>query len=198
MSSSTILAWDSRAKVRYDGELYGSWNSAIIESVGTEELHFYFLWRNPDAGYAVVNVDGFLVLNGMGTVHSRGGLVGGGSARLSLDPTLELIQTWTQPVSSPAAQSGQTQRALDLAVDSDGWFSDDHTKTSLVFRGFDLRHEQAIVPPGQYLIIDVALAVNYSYIDGAVSADFTSAAFDVFSPFVEIAILPRPDVFRST
>lgn len=197
LSSSSIVPWDSRAKIRYEGELYGGWRSAIIESVGTEELHFYYLWQNQGGGVAVVNVDGFLVLNGLCTVHSRGGMFDGGSARLGLDPTLELIQTWTQPISSPAAQPGQTQQALDLAVDSGGWFSDDHTKTALVHRGFDLRYEQAIVPAGQYLIIDVALAVSYGYINGAVSADFASAAFDVLCPFVEIAILPQPQVFRS-
>ncbi|MDJ0357458.1 hypothetical protein [Paenarthrobacter sp. PH39-S1] len=58
-------------------------------------------------------------------------------------------------------------------------------------------YEQAIVPPGQYLIIAVALAVSYSYIDGTVSTDFASAAFDALCPFVQVVILPWPGVSRS-
>ncbi len=191
LASSSIIPWNSRAKVSYDGKLYGNgWQYAILEAAGTEELHFYFLWQNQRAGYAIVTVDAYLVLNGYCTVHSRGGVVDGGEAQLSADAAVDLIQTWTVPISSPVSQPGQTQRALDLAVDSHGWLSDDHTKEAFVYRGFDLRYEQAIVPPGQYLIIDASVAFNYAFLNGEVDADFASAAFDISCPFVQVAVLP--------
>lgn len=191
LASSSIIPWNSRAKVSYDGKLYGNgWHYAILEAAGTEELHFYFLWQNPGDRSAIVTVDAFLVLNGYCTVHSRGGVSDGGEAQLSVDAAVDLIQTWTVPISSPVSQPGQTQRALDLAVDSHGWFSDDHTKTAFVYRGFDLRYEQAIVPPGQYLIIDASVAFSYAFINGEVDADFASAAFDISCPFVQVSVLP--------
>ena len=190
LTSSGIQPWNSWARVDYQGQLYGGFPSALLEANGTETLHFYFLWQNPRAGYAVVTVDAFLVLNGYCSVHSRGGVIDGGEARLILDAQADLLQTWTSPISSPVAQSGQTQRALDLAADSTGWLTDDQTKTAIVYRGYDLRYEQAIVPPGQYLIIDAAVAVSYGYLNGEVDADFSSAAFQISSPFVQVAVLP--------
>lgn len=191
LTSSSIIPWNSRAKVSYDGQLYGNgWHYAILEAAGTEELHFYFLWQNAGTRSAIVTVDAFLVLNGYCTVHSRGGVSDGGEAQLSVDAAVDLLQPWTVPISSPVSQPGQTRRALDLAVDSHGWFSDDHTKTAIVYRGFDLRYEQAIVPPGQYLIIDASVAFTYAFLNGEVDADFASAAFDISAPFVQVAVLP--------
>jgi hypothetical protein len=191
LASSSIIPWNSRAKVSYDGQLYGNgWHYAILEAAGTEQLHFYFLWQNAGTRSAIVTVDAFLVLNGYCTVHSRGGVSDGGEAQLSVDAAVDLLQTWTVPISSPVSQLGQTQRALDLAVDSHGWFSDDHTKTAFVYRGFDLRYDQAIVPPGQYLIIDASVAFTYAFLNGEVDADFASAAFDISAPFVQVAVLP--------
>ena len=190
MTSSSIQPWNSWAKVDYKGQLYGGFPSALLAADGTETLHFYFLWQNTRAGYAVITVDAFLVLNGYCSVHSGGGIIDGGEAVLSLDAQQDLLQTWTGPISSPVAQSGQTQRALDLAVDSRGWLTDGQTATAIVYRGYDLRYEQAVVPPGQYLIIDAAVAFGYGYLDGEVDADFASAAFQISCPFVQVAVLP--------
>jgi hypothetical protein len=190
LASSSIQPWNSWAKVDYKGQLYGGFPSALLEAHGTETLHFYFLWQNTRTGYAIVTVDAFLVLNGYCSVHSRGGVIDGGEALLSLDAHADLLQTWTTPISSPVAQGGQTQRALDLDADSTGWFTDDQTKTAIVYRGYDLRYEQAIVPPGQYLIIDASVAFSYGYLNGEVDADFASAAFQISCPFVQVAVLP--------
>lgn len=87
--------------------------------------------------------------------------------------------------------------ALDLAGDSGGWFSDDQTSGAVVYRGLGLRYEQAVVPSGQYRIIDESLAVGRAYLNGAVGADFGGAALNVRSPFVKRATRPRPEVFES-
>lgn len=46
-------------------------------------------------------VNAFLILNGFSSAHSQGGWFLGGKAELTLDPTLDLVQTWTQPISPP-------------------------------------------------------------------------------------------------
>lgn len=90
------------------------------------------------------------------------------------------------------------QNALDLLADSTGFHADDQTKYDIVFRGFLLGYQQKIVPPGQYLIIDVALRLG-SWVENAeVSADFATGEFYVMSPLVELVIeYPAIDVIGS-
>ncbi|MCW2690323.1 MAG: hypothetical protein JWR37_5213 [Mycobacterium sp.] len=194
LESSTIAPYNSLAKARYDGRFYHEGTGAWLETVGQELLHFYYLWGNPrQDAYAVLTVSAILALNGFCSAHSRGGLIEGGDARLQLDPTLDLVRTWTQPISSAPPQVGQSWHALDITADSTGVFTDDQTTYAVEFRGFQLSYEQAIVPPGQYLIIDVALSLTSNFLDGEVSADFATGLFYVLSPFVQLAIMfPDP------
>jgi hypothetical protein len=188
LESSTIQPWNSRAKVRLDLELYHGWQSAILQGP-PEFLHFYYLWHNQRDTYTVVTVNGWMALNGFCSAHSRGGAFLGGYSRLRLDPSLDLVETWTQPISSAPAQAGQSQHALDISADSRGLFTDDQTTYVVEFRGFLLSYEQAIVPPDQYLIIDVALSFTAEVDNGKISADFATGEFDVLCPLVEVATL---------
>lgn len=188
IESSTVEPWNSRAKVRLDVQRYHGWHYAILQGP-PEYLHFSFLWHNARDTYSVVSVSGWMALNGFCSAHSRGGTVLGGYSRLRLDPALDLVQTWTQPISSAPAQAGQTQQALDLSADSRGLFTDDQTAFAVEFRGFLLNYEQAILPPDQYLIIDVALTFTPEADNGEVRADFATGEFDVLCPFVEVVTL---------
>lgn len=58
----------------------------------------------------------------------------------------------------------------------------------MIFRGTSVGYDQAIVPAGQYLIIDVALRLYSETIDGKVDADFATGLFYVQSPFVQLTI----------
>jgi hypothetical protein len=188
LASATVEPFNSRAKVRLDVQLYHGWHYAVLQGP-PEFLHFSFLWHNPRDTYSVVNVSGWMALNGFCSAHSRGGTVLGGYSRLRLDPALDLVQTWTQPISSAPAHAGQTQHALDLSADSRGVFTDDQTTFAVEFRGYLLDYQQAIVPPGQYLIIDVALTFTPEADNGEVHADFATGEFDILCPLVEVATL---------
>lgn len=188
VESTTIQPYNSQAKMRMEASYYTSWSGAYL--AGEEQfLHFQYLWGNPrqDAS-AVVNVNAIVALNGFCSAHSDGGIAGGGSARLDLEPTLDLIQTWTQPISSVAPQPGQSYRVATVSADSSGLFSDDKDTSTVVFRGTSVGYDQAIVPAGQYLIIDVALRLYSETIDGKVDADFATGLFYVMSPFVSLAV----------
>jgi hypothetical protein len=111
------------------------------------------------------------------------------SVQLTLDPTLDLLQTWTQPISSAPPQIGETWNVLDLVADSTGFDTDDKTNYDVVYRGTLVGYQQEIVPPGQNLIIDVALRLG-SFVDNAeVSADFATGEFYVMSPLVSLTIV---------
>ena len=188
VESTTIRPYNSQAKLRMEASYYTSWSGAYL--AGDEQfLHFQYLWGNPrqDAS-AVLNVNAIVALNGFCSAHSDGGIAGGGSARLDLEPTLDLIQTWTQPISSVAPQPGQSYRVATVSADSSGLFSDDKDTSIVVFRGTSVGYDQAIVPAGQYLIIDVALRLYSETIDGKVDADFATGLFNVISPFVQLTI----------
>jgi hypothetical protein len=188
VESTTIQPYNSQAKVRMEASYYTSFFDAYL--AGEEQLlHFQYLWGNPrqDAS-AVLNVNAIVALNGFCSAHSDGGITGGGTARLDLEPTLDLIQTWTQPISSVPPQPGQSYRVATISADSSGFFSDDQDTPAVIFRGTSVGYEQAVVPRGQYLIIDVALRLYSETIDGKVDADFATGLFNVISPFVSLAI----------
>jgi hypothetical protein len=189
LESTTIEPYKSRAQLRLDTSLYESLNGAYLIEWNYELVHFYYLWGNTqENASAVVTVNGILSLNGFCSAHSRGGWFFGGKAEQTLDPTLDLVQTWTQPISSAPPQSGESQNALDLLADSTGFHTDDQTTYDVVFRGFVLGYQQEIVPPGQYLIIDVALRLGSWVENGEVSADFATGEFYVMSPLVQLVI----------
>ena len=188
VESTTIQPYNSQAKMRMEASYYTSFFDAYL--AGEEQfLHFQYLWGNPrqDAS-AVLNVNAIVALNGFCSAHSDGGIAGGGVARLDLEPTLDLIQTWTQPISSAAPQPGQSYRVARISAESSGLFSDDDDTSAVIFRGTSVGYDQAVVPAGQYLIIDVALRLYSETIDGKVDADFATGLFYVLSPFVQLAI----------
>lgn len=87
VESTTIQPYHSQAKLRMEASYYTSWSGAHL--AGEEQfLHFQYLWGNPrqDAS-AVVNVNAIVALNGFCSAHSDGGIAGGGTARLDLEPT---------------------------------------------------------------------------------------------------------------
>ena len=189
LESTTIEPYKSRTQFRLDASLYEHIPGAYLIDWQYEFVHFYFLWKNPESVSAVIAVNPYLILNGFGSAHSQGGWFFGGKGELTLDPTLDLVQTWTQPLSSAAPQSGETWNALDLIADSTGFHTDDQTAYDVLFRGFLLSYQQEIVPPAAYLIIDVALKLGAYVENGEVSADFATGEFYVMSPLVELAIV---------
>jgi hypothetical protein len=189
LESTTIEPYKSRAQVRFDASLYEHIPGAYLIDWQYEFVHFYFLWQNQESVSAVVGVNAFLTLNGFGSAQSQGGWFFGGKGELTLDPTLDLVQTWTQPISSAAPQSGETWNVLDIIADSTGFHTDDQTAYDVVYRGTLLSYQQEIVPPAQYLIIDVALKLGAYVENGEVSADFATGEFYVMSPLVELTIV---------
>src|SRR5689334_18531383 len=99
LESTTIEPYKSRAQLRFDASLYEHIPGAYLFDWQYEFVHFYFLWQNQQGVSAVIAVNAFLTLNGFGSARSQGGWFFGGKGELSLDPMLDLVQTWTQPIS---------------------------------------------------------------------------------------------------
>ena len=188
LESTTIEPYKSRAQIRFDASLHEHIPGAYLIDWQYEFVHFYFLWENQESVSAVVAVNGYITLNGFCSAHSLGGWFFGGKGELTLDPTLDLVQTWTQPISSAAPQSGETWNALDLIADSTGFHTDDQTSYDVLFRGFLLGYQQEIVPAAS-TSSSTSRSGWARYVENAeVSADFATGEFSVMSPLVDLII----------
>lgn len=186
LDSTVVEPWNSRAECGLHAG-----NSGGSEQTGHEELTFYFLWENPRNRYSVANVDAFLVLNGFCDAVGHGGVLWGDRfSRLQVDATLRLMEWWNQPPTEPAPESGQVQRAVNLAVDTGGFDDFTHVEIADVFRGYDLQYGFFALPPHGVVVIEVSLAASYDLQDGSVDVAFSGNGFDVLCPFVQIALLP--------
>jgi hypothetical protein len=184
LDDSAIEAWGSWAKF----QLYVR-NLGGASQAGTEEVGFYFLWENPGDKTAYVDVDAFLVLNGVCSALANGGTFPGDRyARVNTDATLKIWQWWEQPPTQPLPQTDQVQRASTIAVDRGGWFDYLHLEIDDVFRGFDLRYELFAVPGHAVVVFEVTCTFSYELEDGLVWNYFTFDDNEVICPFVQVRI----------
>ena len=169
-----------------------SWANITVdsESDAEDELSFYFLWQNPRSTHMVIDVDAYLVLNGFCQAGSEGGYFPGTRAsQLNVWAKLDLLEWWNQPPTSPLRQVDQAQQALFLSTSTGGYFDDDATDSEAVFRGYDLRYNLFVVPPGAVVVFEVALYVRYANKEGSIHVDFQSGDFEVLCPGVLIGML---------
>lgn len=77
------------------------------------QVSFGFLWQNLSEKSAVVDVHGYIVIDGGFDVTTDGGyVVAGNFSHLWVDVDLFLHELWNQPPTSPVAQPTQSQNAL--------------------------------------------------------------------------------------
>ena len=184
LDDSAIEPWGSWAKF----ELYVR-NHGGASQAGQEELGFYFLWENPSDKTAYVDVDAFLVLNGVCSALAEGGTFPGDRyARIDTDATLKLFEWWEQPPTQPLPQTAQVQRASTLSVDRGGWFDYTHVEIDDVFRGFDLRYELFAVPARAVVVFEVSCAFSYELETGLVWNYFKIDDNEVICPFIQVRI----------
>jgi hypothetical protein len=169
-----------------------SWANITVdsESDAIDELSFYFLWQNPRSTHAVIDVDAYLVLNGFCQAGSEGGYFPSvRHSQLDVWAKLDLLEWWNQPPTSPLGQVDQYQEALSFTIDTSGWFDHNATESEEVFRGYDLRYNLFLVPPGAVVVFEVALYVRYGNKEGSIHVDFASGDFEVLCPGVLIGML---------
>jgi hypothetical protein len=78
---------------------------------------------------------------------------------------------------------------VNLSTNTGGWGSVGAIESQKVFDGYFLQLSEAIVPPGEMVLIEFALAMNYFSSDGNVEIDFSSGDFNILSPFASVTIL---------
>lgn len=194
--TTPFLIWWSQGidfpEVHY--EAVNSWAKFSIHSESSlnvdENLTFYYLWTNPSDRFSVINVDGYLAVDGFCAARSEGGFWPGFRYSLiEMNAELHPLEWWNQPPTEPLAQFGQNQNVVNLSTNTSGFMDSDAVAFQHVFRGFDLRHELFLVPPGETAVIEVALSMTYGSSEGAVDIDLSSGEFRVLCPAVLVGIV---------
>ncbi len=181
------------AQFHFDGDAA----DAGFGTPGSGEVSFGFLWQNPSHVSAVINIDGYIALNGLCSVISNGGFWGKGFSNLSISTSLIINELWNSPPTSPIEQPSQSQQALSLSCDSIGPFASSHIAFENLFRGFDLQFSQLVVPPKGTVGFEVVCTLFTWMNDGAAHGIFNDRGREAFSPGVLIAVLPSLTATRA-
>jgi hypothetical protein len=160
---------------------------------GFAELSFYFSWSNP-GGPVLINADAYLIVNGSceAAVPAGAGYGAYNLADLSLFAELHPWLWGETPVEAPSV----FEKVLFLSPHNTSYwplpYSAGETDIVQVFRGYDLRAEQLVVPRNGVMVFEVNLDVTYSILGGHIVADFATAdAWNVMGFAVLVTVL-RP------
>ena len=155
---------------------------------GFEQVDFGFLWKNPSNQPTLVNVDGYLILNGLCQVLVSGDFFGISSG-VRIDAFLRIHQLWNSPPTSPAPQSSQYQLALEIDLDNPGPFSGGEISSENLFRGFDLQYSSLMVPPLAPAGFEILCQIFYYNDDGEVNLFFSNEGRQVLCPGVLLTVM---------
>jgi hypothetical protein len=156
------------------------------------DVKFYYLWDNPTDKFAVINANGYSIFRGTAFVGVGGGIFPANRvASVKLTATLQILEWWNQPPTSPFQQQDQSAEILNLRVSANGFSEVGAIDQRNVFRGSDLRHTLMLVPPRGVVVFAVTTAVTMGtgQDNGLSEVDFASGAFMVGSPAVLVTVL---------
>jgi hypothetical protein len=155
---------------------------------GFEQVDFGFLWQNPNDQPALVNVDGYLILNGLCQILVSGDFFGIFSS-VEIRTFLRIHELWNSPPTSPAPQSSQFQRALEMDLENPGPFSGGEISSENLFRGFDLQYSSFMVPPLALAGFEMLCEIFYKNDDGEVNLFFSDRGREVLCPGVLLTVM---------
>lgn len=168
---------------------FGSWakfNFSTSQS-GTQKVGFYFFWTNPYEDYAVINAATFMSATGHLKSHAPW-TIGVNESQVEADALLNLWFGWPTDVTSSSSASvflGNTGAFGST-------FTGGETEGTSVSQGVSLDTTMFAVPPGNIVVFEVALLLDYENDSGDIEADFESGDFKIACPVVVFSLLNSP------
>jgi len=163
----------------------------FTEDSGSQQVTFTFSWQNQTEKYVVINVDGYLVLNGVVESSADPGFAAffpGGTSQVWVDGQLYLSGLpWQTPDTPPQLVASGTP-GLYLTAHA-GWDDPGEIVSHPLFRGYDLQYQTIVVAPGGTVGVGVACGLSYINDDGAASFIFTKLGRQVLCPGVLITVV---------
>ena len=174
---SSIAPFDSWAKFRF----------LTSESQGTQKVSFYFYWANPFSDYAVINAATSLSATGYLRSHAPWGFW----VNTSWVDACAWFGLWFG-VSSDLNPADYSTDFLGSTGAYGSLYTGGDVESTTISTGTSLSRTMFAVPPGNVVVFEVALAVDYDNDDGNIEADFSSGDFQIACPVVVFSLLNSP------
>jgi hypothetical protein len=168
---------------------FGSWAKFDFKSSqsGTQKVGFYFYWPNPYGDYAVINAATFMSAAGHLRSHAPWGL-GTNTSEVMATVLFNLWFGWPTGVTSSTYASAWLGRSGALSTP----FIGPDVEGTSISSGVSLSTAMFAVPPGDVVVFEVALELDYDNDSGNIDADFASGAFQIACPVVVFSLLNSP------
>jgi hypothetical protein len=156
-----------------------------------QKVTFTFSWQNQSEKYAVINVDGYLVLNGVVQASADTGfaaLFPGGTSQVWVSADLYMSGLPWQPPGTPPQLLATGSPELYLSAHA-GWDDPGEILSQPLFRGYDLQYQTVTVPPGGTVTVGVACGLHYLNDDGSANFVFATMGRQVLCPGVLITVV---------
>jgi hypothetical protein len=158
---------------------------------GNQDVTFTFSWQNTGEKSVVINVDGYLLLNGVVQASADPGFAGffpGGSSQVGVTPFLYVSGLPWEPPNTPPLVVATGSPALSLSA-SAGWNDPGEILSQTLFRGYDVQYQTQILPPGGTVTVGVACHLSYINSDGSANFIFATMDRQVLCPGVLITVV---------
>lgn len=199
ISGFPLDGWESKQNGSYARFKINQSNGYAEGNGVFRNLVFKFLWVNELDRYVVIDIHGYLVLHGYFEAGCGGGFFGGSRyASFSVTHSFDVLDYtrpvgtdgYSQPIFPVLARSPETT-AVDMGVESGGWFSNGELKWGSIYRGYDLEHRLLVVEPGKTLgfNMNVKTRTATGTDSGRVFADFSTDPYRVTCPAFLVAVL---------
>lgn len=192
-----LLIWTTPLLALSDSSAvpFGSWAKFKIATStyqGTQKVSFYFYWENPYTDYAVINASTFMSAIGYVKSHAPW-TIGVNTSWVIVSARFGLWLGWPQQAASTPYES----EFLGSTGALGGLFTGGDTNAISISAGVSLNKTMFAVPPGNDVIFEMALAVEYENDDGDIEADFESGDFKIACPVVVFSLLNSPPVVKA-
>ena len=186
ISDSAAVPLGSFAKFKLSTSQFGTQSPDPTSPV--QKVGFYFYWINPFQDSAVIKAATFMSATGHLKAHAPWSLFGNSS----WVQATALFNLWFGWPSAGATSSSYASEILGFTGAADDLFGGGSTTGRSISSGVSLNTTMFAVPPGNVVVFEVALGLDYGNDSGDIEADFESGDFKIACPVVVFSLLNSP------
>ena len=165
---------------------FGSWAKFDFKTdaySGTQKVGFYFYWANPYGDYAVINAATFLSATGYMRAHAP--WLWANVSQVDAYAQFGLWFGWPKDVAS----TSYATEPLGKVAASGALGTGPGVDSCSISAGVSLSKTLFAVPPGNDVVFEVVLSLEYYNDSGNIDADFASGDFKIACPVVVLSLL---------